>query len=82
MNSSSNLMQVALEAILTADRPIVAPVVATAWLSCLGKRGESFPVVVCELPKNVLLEGLLGMDFLKICNAVIDANQAEITGVV
>jgi aspartyl protease family protein len=51
-------------------------------MNCLGKRIESFPVFACELPKNVLLEGLLGMDFLKICNAVIDVNQAEITVVV
>jgi hypothetical protein len=38
-----------------------------------------FPVLACALPDNTFVDGLLGMDFLKNCGAVIDVNRAEIS---
>ena len=48
------------------------------WFSCLGVRKENFPVVALNLPGTALVNGLLGMDFLKESQAIIDVVKAEI----
>jgi predicted aspartyl protease len=62
----------------SATGVIVAPVVAVAWLHCLGQRVEGFPVVAHTLPTGTFVDGLLGMDFLNHCQAVISVGEAEI----
>ncbi len=62
----------------SANGIIVAPVVAVAWLHCLGQRIESFPAVAHTLPAGTFVDGLLGMDFLSHCQAVISVGEAEI----
>jgi hypothetical protein len=47
-------------------------------LSCFGTRIESFPILTCDLPTRTLIDGLIGMDFLNACGAVIDIRQATI----
>ena len=69
---------VARRRIVSATGVIVAPVVHVPWFHCLGERVEDFPVVAHTLPPGVWVDGLLGIDFLSRCRAVIDVAQAEI----
>ncbi len=64
--------------IVAASGIIVAPMVAVSWLHCLGQRIEDFPVVAHTLPAGTFVDGLLGMDFLGRCQAVISVEEAEI----
>lgn len=64
--------------IVSATGIIVAPVVHVPWFHCLGERVEDFPVVAHTLPAGVWVDGLLGIDFLSRCQAVLDIAQAEI----
>ena len=65
-------------AIVTAGGVIPVPMVAVPWFNCLGVRQEDFPVVALDLPMAAFSNGLLGMDFLRDCQAVIDVTKAEI----
>lgn len=64
--------------IVAAGGVISVPIVAVPWLNCLGIEKENFPVVALNLPVGALVNGLLGMDFLKESQAVIDVVKAEI----
>ena len=64
--------------IVAANGIIVAPMVVASWLHCLGQRIEDFPVVAHTLPAGTFVDGLLGMDFLGRCQAVISVGEAEI----
>lgn len=66
------------ENILTANGRITAPVVSVPWISCLGDRIDQFPILACALPASTFIDGLLGMDFLTRCRAVIDVYKSEI----
>lgn len=66
-------------AILTANGRISAPIVPVPWMNCFGERIEQFPILACALPTRTFIDGLLGMDFLGRCRAVIDVSQAEIS---
>ncbi len=63
---------------VAANGIIVAPMVAVAWFHCLGQRVENFPVVAHTLPTGTFVDGLLGMDFLSRCKAVVSVGEAEI----
>lgn len=69
---------VARRRIVSATGIIVAPVVQVPWFHCLGERVEDIPVVAHTLPAGVWVDGLLGIDFLSRCQAVLDIVQAEI----
>jgi len=56
----------------TASGLIIAPVVKVAWLNSLGKKLPDFSVVAYTVPFSTLIDGLLGMDFLRTTGAVID----------
>ena len=56
---------------ITASGIIVAPVVRMSWFHCLGQRVEDFTVAAYTLPSGTFVDGLLGMDFLLHCKAVI-----------
>ncbi len=64
--------------IVAAGGSIRVPIVAVPWLNCLGIEKENFPVVALNLPGTALVNGLLGMDFLKESQAIIDVVKAEI----
>ena len=64
--------------IMSASGIIIAPVVEISWLNCLGQRVEIFPVVVHTLPSGTFIDGLLGMDFLSHCQAVVDIGKGEV----
>lgn len=57
---------------------VEAPMVTVPWFSCLGQRVENFPILAYTLPANTFVDGLLGMDFLTLCQAVIPVEEAEI----
>ena len=56
----------------TASGLIFAPVVRVTWFNSLGKKIPDFSVVAYTVPFTTLIDGLLGMDFLKKTNAIID----------
>ena len=64
--------------IVTAGGVITASMLPVPWFNCLGTKRENFPVVVLDLPMSAFSSGLLGMDFLSECQAVIDVNKAQI----
>lgn len=64
--------------IVAAGGAIRVPIVAVPWLNCLGIEKDNFPVVALNLPGTALVNGLLGMDFLKESQAIIDVVKAEI----
>ena len=66
------------EEIITGQGKIYAPVVRIAWLNCVGQLVENFPVVGHTIPGGLRVSGLLGMDFLTHCRAVISVGDAEI----
>jgi predicted aspartyl protease len=63
---------------VTASGIIVAPVVRVSWFHCLGQRVEDFAVAAYTLPPGVFVDGLLGMDFLLHCQAVIAVESGAI----
>jgi predicted aspartyl protease len=66
------------ENIVTASQRMTAPVIAVPWMNCLGMQIDEFPTVALTLPTNTMVDGLLGVDFMKRCKAVIDIDRAEI----
>lgn len=63
---------------VAAGGVIVAPVVAIPWFHCLGLRVEDFPVAAYTLPSEAFVDGLLGMDFLVHCGAVVSTRDGEV----
>ena len=56
----------------TASGLIIAPVVKVAFFNSLGKKLSDFSIVAYTVPFSTLIDGLLGMDFLKTTGAIID----------
>ena len=54
------------------------PVIKVVWLNCLGQLMENFEVIVYDIPKNLQVNGLLGMDFLTQTKAVILLDSGEV----
>ncbi|MGK7924645.1 MAG: aspartyl protease family protein [Spirulina sp.] len=65
--------------IVTAGGMRDVPIVAIPWFNCLGLRRENFEVAALNLPVNSFTDGLLGIDFLRYSQAVIDINRGEIS---
>jgi aspartyl protease family protein len=59
------------ENIVTGKGTIKAPVVQVSWFNCLGQTIKNFEVIAYNIPANLLLDGVLGMDFLRYFRAVI-----------
>jgi predicted aspartyl protease len=57
---------------------VIAPVVVVAWFNCLGQTIKEFPIVAHTIPSGIYFDGLLGMDFLTQCKAVISVAEAKI----
>lgn len=64
--------------ITAASSIIEAPVIAVSWLNCLGTYIEDFSVVAYTLPKGTFWQGILGMDFLISCQAIISVKEGTI----
>ncbi|MFM2431188.1 MAG: hypothetical protein RLZZ511_2401 [Cyanobacteriota bacterium] len=64
--------------IAAAGGLIQVPIVAVPWFNCLGQQIEEFPVAALKLPAAAAIDGLLGMDFLKMQGAVLDIRQSSI----
>lgn len=55
--------------LITGSGYLIAPRVHVLWFQCLGQKKEEMPVVAHTLPFGILVDGLLGMDFLRPLNA-------------
>ena len=66
-------------AIFAASGRLMTPIVAVPWFNCLGKHVENFPVAAFNLPVRVLVDGLLGIDFLSRFGAVIDTGKSTVS---
>jgi predicted aspartyl protease len=64
--------------IQTASDQLTVPIIAMPRFSCLGKQIDAFPIVAIPLPINSYAKGLIGMDFLRLCGAMIDIDRSEI----
>lgn len=62
---------------VSANGIVVAPMVAVSWFNCIGQLLKDFPVVAHTMPAAAF-DGVLGMDFLTRCRAVIAVAEAEI----
>ncbi|WP_019499377.1 TIGR02281 family clan AA aspartic protease [Pseudanabaena sp. PCC 6802] len=65
-------------AIMAAGGMMQPPVVNVPFFNCLGQQVENFSVLALNLPFNPLVNGLLGMDFLKHCGATIQIRESKI----
>ncbi|MEG4964013.1 MULTISPECIES: retropepsin-like aspartic protease [unclassified Microcoleus] len=64
--------------IFTGQGRIYVPVINVSWFNCVGKLIENFDVFAHDIPPNLRIDGLLGMDFLIRFQAVISVSDAEI----
>lgn len=66
------------EQITTGQGTLLLPVVNLPWFNCAGQLITNFEVVAYDIPANLGLDGILGMDFLRAFKAVISIENAEI----
>lgn len=64
--------------LVTGQGRIYAPVINVCWFNCVGQFIENFDVFAHDIPPNLRIDGLLGMDFLTRFQAVISVGDAEI----
>jgi predicted aspartyl protease len=64
--------------LVTGQGRIYVPVINVSWFNCVGQVIESFEVVAHDIPPNLRIDGLIGMDFLTCFQAVISVSEAEI----
>ena len=64
--------------LVTGQGRIYVPVINVCWFNCVGQFIENFDVFAHDIPPNLRIDGLLGMDFLTRFQAVISVGDAEI----
>jgi predicted aspartyl protease len=64
--------------IAAAGGMIKVPIIRVPWFNCLGQRVELFSVLALKLPAAAAVDGLLGMDFLKMQGAIIDVKRSRV----
>ncbi|NJM46908.1 MAG: clan AA aspartic protease [Alkalinema sp. RU_4_3] len=64
--------------VVTAGGVIRAPIVVLPWINCLGQRFENVPVMAHSVSFGTFTSGLLGIDLMRRCDAVIHTRRAEI----
>ncbi|MEG4841335.1 retropepsin-like aspartic protease [Microcoleus sp. B9-D4] len=64
--------------LVTGQGRIYVPVINVSWFNCVGQLIENFEIVAHDIPPNIRIDGLLGMDFLTRFQAVISVSDAEI----
>ena len=57
---------------MTGSGMEVAPIVTVPTMELLGVRVDDVPVLCHDLPQRSLVDGLLGLSFLRHCRLVID----------
>lgn len=55
--------------LITGSGYLIVPRVRVSWFQCLGQKENEKAVVAHTLPFGILVDGLLGMDFLRSFNA-------------
>lgn len=55
--------------LITGSGYVIAPRVYVLWFQCLGQKSNDISIVAHTLPFGILVDGLLGMDFLRPLNA-------------
>ncbi len=63
--------------IAAAGGLIQVPIVQVPWFNCIGRQVELFPVITLKLPAAAAIDGLLGMDFLKMQGAILDIKRSR-----
>lgn len=64
--------------LISATGSIIAPQIKVEWIHSLGTKIENFPVVAYTLPKDMYIDGILGIDFLKRAKVQIDVFNGRI----
>ena len=64
--------------LVTGQGRIYVLVINVSWFNCVGQLIESFEIVAHDIPPNLRIDGLIGMDFLTFFQAVISVSDAEI----
>ncbi|MGB3263009.1 MAG: retropepsin-like aspartic protease [Microcoleus sp.] len=64
--------------LVTGQGRIYVPVINVSWFNCVGQLIENFEIVAHDIPPNIRIDGLVGMDFLTRFQAVISVGNAEI----
>jgi len=64
--------------LIAASGYILAPKIKVQWIHALGCKLDNFPIVAYTLPPEMYFKGILGMDFLKQAEAIINTFQGEI----
>jgi len=64
--------------IVTGSGHVVAPLVKVPRLQCLGYKIQGFKIVARTLPPESAVDGLLGMDFLQKCKAIINTGAGTV----
>ncbi len=65
--------------VMAANGLLQSAVFLIPVFNCLGQQTENFRVIAFDLPFNPVFNGILGIDFLEQCGAVIDIKRATIT---
>lgn len=66
-------------AITAASGVVQGKIFEVPQFSALGQTIEKFRVVGFNLPKSADMDGLLGMNFMRSCGAIVDTGEACIT---
>jgi predicted aspartyl protease len=85
--NQSRLMQLGYDPSAVPDRLQITtgsgiefvPQIAISKISALGQERTNFPVLVHTLPPSASVDGLLGLDFFRGQNLVIDFRNGQIT---
>ena len=64
--------------LVTDQGRIYVPVINVSWFNCVGQLIEIFERVAHDIPPNLRIDALIGMDFLTFFQAVISVSDAEI----
>jgi predicted aspartyl protease len=64
--------------VVTAGGMIQAPIVILPRINCLGQQFEHVPVMAHSVAFGTFTSGLIGMDLLRRCGAVIYTRRSEI----
>jgi aspartyl protease family protein len=62
----------------TANGIVIAPLVTVSWFNCLGHNFKDFTVAAHTI-RSAPFDGVLGMDFLIRCRAIISTADGEIS---
>jgi predicted aspartyl protease len=64
--------------ITAAGGVIRVPRLQVPLFSALGRSQSSYEVVALDLPSSAGVDGLLGIDFLTLCGAMIDVKRSQV----